>query len=104
MHPRQPQVRTISSTEFFRNTSAAKRFADAGGAVIITAKGQPTAALIPFAAYQRLTDARGKKMSLLDAMNTLPGSGGVAFDIPKINIGGFKSFEINDEPADQQAS
>ena len=93
------QVRTITSTEFFRNTSAAKRFADAGGTVIITANGRPTAALIPFEAYQHSANTSGKKPSLLEAMNSLPGSGGVEFDIPKVHLGGFKPFDFDDEPA-----
>ena len=54
------QVKTVTSTDFLRNVSAAKRIAHAGGTVIITDRGEPSIAMIPIAEYRRLTQT-GKK-------------------------------------------
>ncbi|MDR1968304.1 MAG: type II toxin-antitoxin system prevent-host-death family antitoxin [Burkholderiaceae bacterium] len=59
------QVKTITSTDFLRNVSAAKRIADAGGTVIITDRGQPSIAMIPITEYRRLTQTGKNLLELL---------------------------------------
>jgi len=98
------QVRTIRSSEFFRNISAAKRFVTEGGSLVITANGRPTVALIPFAEYQLLVDTNRRKLSLLDAMNSLPGGDGEKFDIPNAILKGLKPFVLTDQSTGQPAA
>jgi prevent-host-death family protein len=61
-----PQVKTVTSTEFFRNVSAAKRAVVDGDTVIITDRGRPSAALIPIDEYRRMTKTDKNLVELLE--------------------------------------
>jgi len=84
----------VTSRTFVHDFKAAKRAA-ASGPVLITSRGKPEFALLNYAEYQRLTASGGKKMSLLERMDSLPGVAGVDFDIPKIKLA-LKPLELDD--------
>jgi prevent-host-death family protein len=76
------QVKTVTSTDFLRNVSAAKRIADAGGTVIITDRGEPSIAMIPIAEYRRLPKTRKNLLELL----RMPEADAYDFDPEPIRI------------------
>ena len=76
-------VHTVSSREFTRDVSAAKRAA-AYGPVFITDRGQPAFALLKIDDYHRITGR--KERTLLELMNSIPGGEGVEFDPPRLNL------------------
>lgn len=75
-------ARSLTSREFARNLSSAKRAAAACGTVIVTDRGEPAFALLTIAEYRRLTTG-GKNMAELLAM---PGSDAVDFTPEPIKI------------------
>ncbi len=75
-------IRFLTSREFARNLSSAKRTAAACGTVIVTDRGEPTFALLNIAEYRRLTTG-GKNMAELLAM---PESDAINFDPEPIKI------------------
>lgn len=76
-------IHSLTSREFARNLSAAKRAAAACGTVIVTDRGEPTFALLNIAEYRRLTTG-GKNMAELLAM---PESDAIDFDPEPVRIG-----------------
>ena len=76
-------IHTFSSRDFTRDVSAAKR-ATADGPVFITDRGRPAFALLKIDDYFRI--AGQSELSLLDAMDGIPGGGGIEFDPPRLNV------------------
>jgi prevent-host-death family protein len=77
------QIKTVTSTEFAHNVSAARRVAAGGGHVIITDRGEPTLALVPIALYRRLTHT---DRSLVDLLQ-MPEADEIEVDFEPIRIG-----------------
>ena len=75
--------KTVSSRDFTRDVSAAKR-ATAAGPVFITDRGRPAFALLSIEDYYRL--AGRPEASLLEVMRSLPASEGVAFEPPRAQV------------------
>ncbi len=74
-------LRTLSSREFAHELALLKRAASEG-TVLITDRGQPKYALMPIEQYW---DMRGQKVSgrsLLEAMQSLPSTAGIDFELP----------------------
>lgn len=80
---------TISSRDFARDVGAAKRAA-AAGPVFITDRGTPSYALLKIEDFYAMTG--GKKRSLLEAMDDIPG-GEFEADLPRID-GAPKAMEF----------
>jgi prevent-host-death family protein len=78
-------VTTISSRDFNRDVSRAKRAAEAGP-VFVTDRGRPVYVLLQYEAYRRLA---GPPKSLLDAV-AMPGSDDIVFDPPGMGAGVFR--------------
>jgi len=76
-------IQTFSSRDFTRDVSAAKR-ATADGPVFITDRGRPAFALLKIDDYFRM--AGHSELSLLDAMDSIPGGDGIEFDPPRLNV------------------
>lgn len=80
------------SIQFVRNTQgrdnvanvAAARLAATKGPVYITDRGRPAFALLAIEDYHRLAGQRD--VSLLQAMQTIDGGGGVEFNPPPLQI------------------
>ncbi|WP_350295514.1 type II toxin-antitoxin system prevent-host-death family antitoxin [Limnohabitans sp. Rim8] len=76
-------IHTVSSRDFTRDVSAAKRAA-VDGPVFITDRGRPAFALLKIDDYYRMT---GKlPPSLLDVMDGIAGGEHIDFDPPRLNI------------------
>jgi PHD/YefM family antitoxin component YafN of YafNO toxin-antitoxin module len=75
-------IHTVSSREFTRDVSAAKRAAN-DGPVFITDRGEPAHVLLTIEEYQRLAATQGPNLAQLLAM---PDADAVDFDAPKVNI------------------
>jgi prevent-host-death family protein len=73
---------TITSLQFSRNVSGAKRAARKGP-VFITRRGQPTHVLLTIEDYRRLARKRG---SIADALAQTGPEADFAFDPPKLEI------------------
>ena len=73
-------IHTISSQAFTRNVGAAKRAA-AEGPVFITDRGRPAFALLKIEDYYQL--AGQHEVSLLQAMDAIPGGSGIKFEVPR---------------------
>ncbi len=71
-------ITTLSSREFNRDTSRAKKAASAGP-VFITDRGKPAHVLLSIAEYQSII---GKHRSIVDALS-MPGLADIAFDPPR---------------------
>ena len=76
-------IHTVSSREFTRDVSAAKRAA-ADGPVFITDRGRPAFALLKIDDYHRMVG--GKERTLLELMDSIPGGDGIEFDPPRMNL------------------
>ena len=76
-------IHTVSSREFTRDVSAAKRAA-ADGPVFITDRGRPAFALLKIDDYHRMVG--GKERTLLELMDSIPGGEGIEFDPPRMNL------------------
>ncbi len=74
-------ITTISSREFNRGTSEAKRAAT-HGPVFITDRGRPAHVLMSFEDYQRLTKQR---RNIADAL-AMPGLADIEFEPPRVSI------------------
>ena len=74
-------IRTISSREFARNLAEAK-LATVEGPVLITDRGEPMYALLRIEDYYRL--AGQAEMSLLELMESMPDTGGIEFEPPRV--------------------
>nr|WP_213955211.1 MULTISPECIES: type II toxin-antitoxin system prevent-host-death family antitoxin [unclassified Variovorax] len=74
---------TFSSRDFTRDVGAAKRAASEGP-VFITDRGRPAFALLRIEEYYRLAGKR--EMSLLELMDSLPGTEGIEFEAPRADI------------------
>lgn len=83
-------VTTISSREFDRNVSRAKRAAQ-GGPVIITTRGQPAYVLLRHDAYRRIW---GDGPSIRDLLSQ-PGIEDFAFDPPRLAAGIFRPANLS---------
>ncbi len=80
-----PTIHTISSREFGQNVSNAKHLAK-DGPLFITTRGEPSFVLMHIEKYRELTSGKNE-MSLLDLMDSLPDTSGVAdFDIEPVDI------------------
>lgn len=82
-------VTTISSREFNRDVSWARRAIEAGP-VLFTDRGRPAYVLLRYEAHQRLA---GPAKSLLDVVAT-PGSDEIAFDPPRMGAGLFRARDL----------
>lgn len=76
-------IQTVSSRDFTRDVSAAKRAASEGP-VFITDRGRPAYALLKIDDYYRI--AGQSELSLLDVMDGIPGGDGIEFDPPRLNL------------------
>ena len=65
-------VKTITSSEFLHNVSAAQRVVNSGGTVIVTSHGKERMALIPIENYRRLTPKTDKKKVDIVALLEMP--------------------------------
>jgi len=74
-------ITTLSSREFNRDTSRAKKAA-AKGPVFITDRGKPAHVLLSIQEYQRLA---GQGRNILEALS-VPGLAEIEFDPPKLEI------------------
>ena len=87
MHLKPPEITTsfytVSSREFARDASAAKRAA-ADGPVFITDRGRPAFVLLTIDNYHRL--AGRKERALFELMDSIPGGEGIEFDPPRMNL------------------
>jgi prevent-host-death family protein len=75
---------TLTSREFNRNPSAAKRAAEKEP-VIITDRGQPRFVLVEYEAFAALEAAKRPKRTLYDAL-AHPESADIDFDPPKLTL------------------
>lgn len=75
---------TLTSREFNRNPSAAKRAAEKEP-VIITDRGQPRFVLVEYAAFAALEAGGKPKRTLYDAL-AHPESAHIDFDPPKLSL------------------
>lgn len=76
-------VHTVSSRDFTRDVSAAKRAA-VNGPVFITDRGRPAFALLKIDDYYRMS---GKPApSLLEVMDAISGGENIDFDPPRLNL------------------
>ena len=82
-------VTTISSREFNRDVSRAKRAAEAGP-VFVTDRGRPAYVLLQYEAYRRLA---GPPKSLLVAV-AMPGSDDIVFDPLRMGAGLFRAPDL----------
>ncbi len=71
---------TLSSRDFNKHTSEAKKFAEKGP-VFITNRGQPAHVLLSMKDYQRITNS-SQKIAVLLAM---PSADEIDFEIPKLS-------------------
>lgn len=76
-------IHTVSSRDFTRDVSAAKRAA-ADGPVFITDRGRPAFALLNIEDYHRMAGQQAP--SLLDVMDDIPGGEGIDFEPPRLDI------------------
>ncbi|EGY29601.1 prevent-host-death family protein [Candidatus Regiella insecticola 5.15] len=76
-------IHTLSSRDFTRDVSAAKRAA-AEGPVFITNRGRPAFALLKIDDYYRLTDQG--EMTLLTVMEGIPGGASIEFEPSHLDI------------------
>lgn len=77
-------IQTISSRQFTRDVSAAKKAAVAGP-VFITDRGKPRYVLQTIENYYA---REGVALpSFLEVMDAIPGGEGIAFDAPRLDIG-----------------
>ena len=74
-------ITTISSREFNRRASEAKRAAT-NGPVFITDRGRPAHVLMSFEEYQRLTKQR---RNIADAL-AMPSIADIEFEPPRVNF------------------
>jgi PHD/YefM family antitoxin component YafN of YafNO toxin-antitoxin module len=81
----QTAIHTVTSRNFTRDVSAAKR-ATAHGPVFVTDRGRPAFALLNIEQYYQL-DAHAKSRSLLDVMDSIACVGAVDFEPPRLNLG-----------------
>ena len=77
-------IQTVSARDFARDLAGAKRAA-AKGPVLITDRGRPTYALLKIEDYFALTGK--EERSLLELMDSLPGTPGIEFEAPRADIG-----------------
>lgn len=76
-------IHTVSSRDFTRDVSAAKRAA-VDGPVFITDRGRPAFALLKIDDYYRMS---GKPApSLLEVMDGILGGEDIDFDPPRLNV------------------
>jgi PHD/YefM family antitoxin component YafN of YafNO toxin-antitoxin module len=80
---RNMPINTVSSRNFTRDVSAAKRAA-AAGPVFITDRGRPAYALLKIEDYYRL--AGQQEASLLDLMDAIPGGAGIEFEPQRLEV------------------
>ena len=76
-------VATFSSREFAHDLGRVKRAAQ-DGPVFITDRGRPTYALVTMEVFRRLADAGSPGRSLLEVMDSLPGTAGIEFEPPRL--------------------
>ena len=76
-------IHTVSSRDFTRDVSAAKRAATQGP-VFITDRGRPAFALLKIEDYYRMTGKQAP--SLLALMDGIAGGEGVDFEPPHLDI------------------
>ena len=79
---------TLTSREFNRNPSAAKRAAEREP-VIITDRGRPRFVLVDYEAFSTLEAARKPKRTLYDALAD-PATADIDFDPPKLPVQIFR--------------
>jgi len=78
-------IHTLTSREFGHNVSSAKNLARQGP-VVITDRGNPAFVLMDIGEYRKLTVGE-REVSLLEAMDSLPGSAEAAdFEIKPIEL------------------
>ena len=75
-------IHTVSSREFTRDVSAAKRAAN-DGPVFITDRGEPAHVLLTIEEYQRLSATQGPNLAQLLAM---PAGDAIDFEAPEVHI------------------
>ena len=76
-------AKTLSSRDFTRDVSAAKRAAQAGP-VFITDRGRPAYALLTIDEYYRLTGR--SEPSLWEVMQSLPATGDVDYEPVRLEV------------------
>ncbi|MCL1962237.1 MAG: type II toxin-antitoxin system Phd/YefM family antitoxin [Desulfovibrionaceae bacterium] len=66
------QVKTITSSEFLHNVSAAQRVVNSGGTVIVTSRGKERMALIPIESYRNPAPKTSKEKTNIVALLEMP--------------------------------
>ncbi|CTQ33150.1 type II toxin-antitoxin system prevent-host-death family antitoxin [Jannaschia rubra] len=79
----------MTSTEFNRDSGAAKR-ASEGGPLVITDRGAPSHVLMTWADYRRLS---GRERTVAEAL-ALPGVAEIDFDPPRLG-GGVRAADLD---------
>ena len=77
------RIRLFSNCDLTRDVSAAKR-ATVDDPVFITDRGHPAFTLLTIDDYYRI--AEQSKLSLLDAMDGIPGGGTIDFDPSRLKL------------------
>jgi PHD/YefM family antitoxin component YafN of YafNO toxin-antitoxin module len=80
----QTTIHTVSSRNFTRDVSAAKRAA-AHGPVFVTDRGRPAFALLTIEQYYQL-DAHAQSPSLLDVMDGIACAEAIDFEPPRLSF------------------
>ena len=75
-------IHTVSSREFTRDVSAAKRAA-AAGPVFITDRGKPAHVLLSIEGYRKLAH---QEQSLLQLMDSMPSTVGIEYEPPRVEF------------------
>ena len=76
-------IHTVSSREFTREVSAAKKAATQGP-VFITDRGRPAFALLKIDDYYKMAGRNDK--SLLAIMDSIPGGDDIEFEVPVVHV------------------
>lgn len=93
-------IHTVPSRDFARDVGHAKRLA-AEGPVFITQRGKPAFALLKIEDYYQLSGGR-REMSLLEAMDAIPGGEGIEFEPPRLTKLDFEVPDFNNEEAPEK--
>ncbi len=83
MSPNPQPVATFSSREFAHDLAGVKRAAQEGP-VFITDRGRPTYALMKIEDFRQLANGGAPSRSLLDVMDSLPATGDIDFEPPRV--------------------
>lgn len=79
-------VKTITSSEFLHNVSAAQRVVNNGGTVIVTSRGKERMALIPIENYRHPTPKPKKKTNIVALLEMPEAAADDNFDFEPVRL------------------